>query len=104
MQDLNINDRISTAPKQRISVYCIAESLDRKMLEKKLEARGPRWLVSKYPDVLYGQYSSLESGQPTGDIFYFDYGCVSFWNLTPKQVSPVGGIVNVIWKFWYSCF
>ncbi len=87
-QDLNINDRISTAPKQRISVYCIAESLDRKMLEKKLEARGPRWLVSRYPDVLYGQYSSLESEQPTGDIFYFDYGCVSFWNLTPKQVCP----------------
>ncbi|BDA47956.1 Required for meiotic nuclear division protein 1 homolog [Coccomyxa sp. Obi] len=88
-EDLNINDRISTAPKQRISVYCIAESLDRKMLEKKLEARGPRWLVSKYPDVLYGQYSSLESGQPTGDIFYFDYGCVSFWNLTPKQEQDV---------------
>ena len=19
-------------------------------------------------------------------VFYFDYGCVSFWNLTPKQV------------------
>lgn len=87
MQDLDISERYIAAPKQRISVYCIAESLDRKMLEKRLASMGDRWLVSKYPDVLYGQYTSLESKQPQGDIFYFDYGCVSFWNLTQAQVS-----------------
>ncbi len=124
LQDIDISERISQAPKQRISIYCIAESLDRKLLEKRLEARGPSWLVSKYPDVLYGQYTSLENPNPTGvspsavpccdwplsfllqclwplcrtctdvisvlvqSVFYFDYGCVSFWNLTPKQVCP----------------
>ena len=66
MQDIDISERISQAPKQRISIYCIAESLDRKLLEKRLEARGPSWLISKYPDVLYGQYTSLESPMPTG--------------------------------------
>jgi uncharacterized Rmd1/YagE family protein len=86
LQDLDVSVRQTTAPKQRISVYCIAESLDRKLLEKKLSAMGDRWLVSRYPDVLYGQYTSLESKQPQGDIFYFDYGCVSFWNLTQQQV------------------
>ena len=66
LQDIDISERISQAPKQRISIYCIAESLDRKLLEKRLEARGPSWLVSKYPDVLYGQYTSLENPNPTG--------------------------------------
>ncbi len=66
LQDIDISERISQAPKQRISIYCIAESLDRKLLEKRLQARGPSWLVSKYPDVLYGQYTSLENPTPTG--------------------------------------
>ena len=25
-------------------------------------------------------------------VFYFDYGCVSFWNLTPKQVRLFYGL------------
>ena len=66
LQDVDIKERVSQAPKQRISIYCIAESLDRKLLEKRLEARGPSWLISKYPDVLYGQYASLENPVPTG--------------------------------------
>lgn len=67
-QDIDFNERVEAAPKQRISIYCIAESLDRKLLEKKLEARGSRFLVRQYPDVLYGQYYSLESGAPQGDM------------------------------------
>jgi hypothetical protein len=67
-QDIDMTERMEAAPKQRISIYCIAESLDRKLLQKKLEARGPRFLVKQYPDVLYGQYISLESGAPLGDM------------------------------------
>ena len=63
-----MTERMEAAPKQRISIYCIAESLDRKLLQKKLEARGPRFLVKQYPDVLYGQYASQESGAPLGDM------------------------------------
>ena len=63
-----MTERMETAPKQRISVYCIAESLDRKLLQKKLEARGPMFMVTQYPDVLYGHYFSLETGQSMGDM------------------------------------
>ena len=63
-----MHERVEAAPKQRISIYCIAESLDRKLLEKKLEARGSRFLVKQYPDVLYGQYYSIESSAPMGDM------------------------------------
>ena len=67
-QDIDMTERMETAPKQRISVYCIAESLDRKLLQKKLEARGPMFMVTQYPDVLYGHYFSLETGQSMGDM------------------------------------
>lgn len=63
-----MTERMETAPKQRISVYCIAESLDRKLLQKRLEARGPAFMVTQYPDVLYGRYFSLETGQSMGDM------------------------------------
>lgn len=69
----------------RITIYCIADSLDRKQLETKLLERGPRFLLHKYPDVLYGQYVSGVQ-EATGDVFYFDYGCVAFWGLSQKQV------------------
>ena len=37
------------------------------------------------PQVMYGQYQHAGS-EVTGDIFYFDYGCVVFWGLDQKQV------------------
>ncbi|KAK9814251.1 hypothetical protein WJX72_002986 [[Myrmecia] bisecta] len=72
----------------RITIYCIAESVDRKLLEQKLRERGPRFLLHSYPDVLYGQYA--RHGQDTvGDVFYFDYGCIAFWGLTQKQEQDI---------------
>jgi hypothetical protein len=41
----------------RITVYCVAESVDRKALELRLRARGASALLHQYPDVLYGQYA-----------------------------------------------
>ena len=84
----------------RIAIYCIAESLDRKQLEKKLGERGSKFLTHKYPDVLYGQYSAYGQ-EPTGDIFYFDYGCVAFWGLTQKQVRPPCGTGVSSLAAWY---
>ena len=41
--------------------------------------------MHKYPDVLYGQYSAPGAEHAAGDIFYFDYGCITFWGLSQKQ-------------------
>ncbi|KAK9822191.1 hypothetical protein WJX81_000989 [Elliptochloris bilobata] len=73
----------------RITIYCLAESLDRKLLQRKLEERGSRFLLHKYPDVLYGQYSTPGAEHSSGDIFYFDYGCITFWGLSQKQEQDV---------------
>ena len=74
----------------RIAIYCIAESIDREGLINTLQKRGSRFLLHRYPDVLYGQYSSVTE-EPRGDIFYFDYGCIAFWGLTVKQVRGSAG-------------
>lgn len=95
LQDIDISERISQAPKQRISIYCIAESLDRKLLEKRLEARGPSWLVSKYPDVLYGQYTSLENPTPTGVRFTLPFICV-LRRLRVCAAAPFASIVMAV--------
>lgn len=42
----------------RITVYCVAESIDRKALELRLRERGGPALLHQYPDVLYGLYES----------------------------------------------
>ncbi len=44
----------------RITIYCIAESLDRKSLELRLRERGGVALLHTFPDVLYGQYEDYE--------------------------------------------
>ena len=40
----------------RITIYCVAETLNRDLLTKKLRERGPQFLLHSYPDVLYGRY------------------------------------------------
>lgn len=44
----------------RITIYCVAENLDRKALELRLRERGGNYLIQQYPDVLYGQ---VDTGQ-----------------------------------------
>ena len=46
----------------RITVYCVAESIDRKALELRLRERGGSFLLHQYPDVLYGLYESSKVG------------------------------------------
>ena len=60
----------------------------RKLLERKLKERGPRFLLHSYPDVLYGHYGR-PAQESCGDVFYFDYGCVAFWGLTQKQEQDI---------------
>eukprot|EP00884_Botryococcus_braunii_P016721 jgi/Botrbrau1/3732/Bobra.0363s0017.2 len=72
----------------RITIYCIAETLDRTLLQRKLEERGGKFLLERYPDVVYGQYHAA-GAEAKGDIFYFDYGCVAMWGLTQKEEQDV---------------
>ena len=72
----------------RITVYCVSDSLDREMLDKRLKQRGPQFLLHSYPDALYGKYSELEHGV-VGDVLYFDYGVVVLWGLSKKQEQDV---------------
>ena len=91
---VNEQDLDSPAPpgagpsRGRIEIYCVAESIDREALIAALQKRGSRFLLHRYPDVLYGQYSSATE-EPKGDVFYFDDGCITFWGLTIKQVCSV---------------
>lgn len=51
-----------TGMRGRITVYCVAESIDRKALELRLRERGGAALLHQYPDVLYGLYESTKVG------------------------------------------
>ncbi len=44
--------------------------------------------MHRYPDVLYGQYCAPGGEPACGDIFFFDYGCITFWGLSQKQARP----------------
>lgn len=69
----------------RIACWCVAEGIDRKALELHLRERETTTPLHSFPDVVYGRYESVRpSGEIiTGDIFYFDYGVIVLWNLTP---------------------
>jgi hypothetical protein len=71
----------------RITVYCVAESVDRKALELRLKEIGGAALLHQYPDVLYGQLQ--EPTYAHGDIFYFDYGVLAFWGLTELEEREI---------------
>lgn len=45
--------------KGRITIVCIADSLDREKLQDKLRDRGQRFLTQSHADVLYGQHCLL---------------------------------------------
>ena len=62
----------------RITIYCIAESLNRVALEKRLRDQGPKCLVQAYPDV-----SSLADGMHP---LHYLHGA-------PCHLKPTGGHV-----------
>jgi uncharacterized Rmd1/YagE family protein len=76
----------------RITAYCIAESLDRKALERRLrEHEDSTNLLHSFEEVLYARYETHRSTgeQIRGDVFMFDYGVVVFWNLDPMDERRV---------------
>ncbi len=53
--------------------------------------------MHRYPDVLYGQYCAPGGEQACGDIFFFDYGCITFWGLSQKQARAPAGLPPARW-------
>eukprot|EP00887_Chlorella_sp_A99_P005398 scaffold1.g5398.t1 len=120
--DEDLEQHQTTGVRGRITVYCIAEALDRRGLEARLRAAGGGALLHTYPDVVYGLYVPGGAGHPAasapvatpnggpypyvpdgggggllappgaagaGEVFYFDYGVVAFWGLSPQQEREV---------------
>ncbi|KAG2497298.1 hypothetical protein HYH03_004881 [Edaphochlamys debaryana] len=102
----------------RLTVYCVAEALDREKLVSLLRIKHPGWETHAYEDVVharlpapyvqgggYGQYTgggglddtppsastSLTSAQAVGapDVFFFEYGVVAFWGMQQSQEASI---------------
>jgi len=73
----------------RITSYCVAESIDRKILIEELKSRQDAVAQEAYSEVLYVKHAyQRDPGSQNlsfADVFYFDYGVIVTWNLTLKE-------------------
>eukprot|EP00890_Picochlorum_soloecismus_P004186 jgi/Picsp_1/4769/NSC_02137-R1_protein len=73
----------------RITSYCVAESIERKILQEELKSRQDVVAQENYSEVLYVKHAyQRDPGSQNlsfADVFYFDYGVVVTWNLTLKE-------------------
>ncbi len=85
--------------KGRITVYCIAESIDRKTLELSIKAAYPTPVLHSYPDVIHLNLP-VEDSKMGGDVFFFDVRmhllpectpCLQFW----ARMHADGGITTL---------
>ncbi|GLC37490.1 sporulation protein rmd1 [Pleodorina starrii] len=67
----------------RIAFYAVAASFDRRQLEARLKTAYGNQAVRKYPDVIHCQLSRGRELQPGTDVFFFDYGVVACWGMSP---------------------
>ncbi|KAF6262180.1 hypothetical protein COO60DRAFT_1699457 [Scenedesmus sp. NREL 46B-D3] len=73
----------------RITLYCPADSFDRRKLDEVLRASLPASAIKSYPDVFYVEYFAASDDAPGGDLFFFDYGVVACWGLDSAQEAAV---------------
>lgn len=73
----------------RITLYCNAESFDRKKLHEVLHASFHPGAIRVYPDVFYVQYASSTDEAPGADVYFFDYGVVCCWGLDATQETSI---------------
>ncbi|GAX81129.1 hypothetical protein CEUSTIGMA_g8563.t1 [Chlamydomonas eustigma] len=69
----------------RITLYCVAESFDRKKLDELLKMTYAAGSVMSYPDCFYVDYLKYSEDDPGADLFFFDYGVVACWGMTKNQ-------------------
>jgi len=74
----------------RVTIYCAAESVDLKAVERKiLETCLHEGKLEKYPEVIYCQHQKMFGAQSEGDVFFFDYGVVACWGLDEEEEKVV---------------
>lgn len=72
----------------RVTVYCIAESLDRSTLETLAAGQMPDAVLTSHSEVLHLSLPVSQGSEPA-DCFFFDYGVVCCWGLTAKQEQDI---------------
>eukprot|EP00798_Chlamydomonas_sp_ICE-L_P017565 gene17565-23888_t len=74
----------SVEKRGRITVFWVADSFRRPVLDATIRELYPRSVVLTYPEVVYLQTPFAARGG-LGDVFIFDYGIVACWGLTADQ-------------------
>ena len=70
----------------RITVVCMADSLNNKHLQEQARLSFPHSTFTHYPQVLHQMYAD-SVGMYRGDVFYFDYGVVVLWGFASPDVE-----------------
>ncbi|KAF8071355.1 RMD1 [Scenedesmus sp. PABB004] len=81
--------RCGRGSRGRITLYCPADSFNRKKLDEVLRASFPASAIKSYPDVFYVEFFAAAGDAPGGDLFFFDYGVVACWGLDSGQEAAV---------------
>lgn len=70
----------------RITSYCVAETIDRKLLMDLLK-KDTVLSVESFPEVVYARCEMPGSGgvKTRSDVFFFDYGTVVIWGMTLQE-------------------
>jgi uncharacterized Rmd1/YagE family protein len=74
----------------RITSYCVAETIDRKLLTESL-MKTKVANIQSFPEVLYARHESYSKNRNGpgrvvySDVFYFDYGTVVIWNMSLQE-------------------
>ncbi|GLC65501.1 sporulation protein rmd1 [Pleodorina starrii] len=108
-EEAALNEIAAVAPgasgRARITVYCVAESLDRRKLVDLLRIKHPAWQTHQYDDVVHARLEEVAPALPSTsggagaftaatavgppDVFFFDYGVVAFWGLQQQQEAEI---------------
>lgn len=77
---------VEVGSRGRITVVCMADSLDTKELQSQALLATPHSQFTHYPEVLHQTYCD-SFGVTRGDIFYYDYGVVVMWGFSQKDLE-----------------
>ncbi|KAI8464476.1 MAG: hypothetical protein J3K34DRAFT_440276 [Monoraphidium minutum] len=73
----------------RITLYCNAESFDRKRLDEVLHASFTPGAIHAYPDCFHVEYGASTDDGPGADVYLFDYGVIAIWGLDAQQEASI---------------